>query len=264
MPEANLSSPFYQALGRALAQRGATVADICPNDDDVARRVLHDYGAMFVGARDTLPPPLCVFTSEDQVLQFQEAAGREAATIGEATIEWQPAAMQALLRARATARAEGLDITPRGGAEGARRDYADTVRLWNSRFLPALDHWKNVGRLTEAQVDRLRSLPIQSQVSEVLELEKEGIFFSKDLSKSVLYSIAAPGTSQHIAMLAFDANEFLEARVREILAAEGWFQTVLSDLPHFTFLGLAESELSERGLVSVEVSGQKFWIPDVA
>src|SRR6266480_764699 len=112
MPEANPSSPFYQALGRSLAQRGATVADICPNDDDVARRVLHDYGAMFVGARDILPPPLCVFTSEDQVLQFQEAAGREAAVIGEATIELQPAAMQALLRARATACAEGLDITP--------------------------------------------------------------------------------------------------------------------------------------------------------
>ena len=263
MPEPNLSSPFYQALNQALAQRGATVADVCPNDDEVARRVLHDYGAMFVGAKNILPPPVCVFTSEDQVSQFQAAAGRAAETIGDATIELQPAAMQALLRARETARAEGLDITPRDGAEGARRDYADTVRLWNSRFLPALDHWKNAGRLTEAQVDRLRALPIKEQVSEVLELETKGIFFSKDLSKSVLYSIAAPGTSQHIAMLAFDANEFLEARVREILAAEGWFQTVLSDLPHFTFLGLAESELPERGLMPVEVKGQKFWIPDV-
>jgi hypothetical protein len=79
----------------------------------------------------------------------------------------------------------------------------------------------------------------------------------------VLYSIAAPGTSQHIAMLAFDANEFRDARVREILAANGWFQTVLSDLPHFTFLGLKEEELPARGLKSVEVEGQKFWIPDV-
>ena len=79
MPEPNLSSPFYQALNQALAQRGATVADVCPNDDEVARRVLHDYGAMFVGARNILPPPLCVFINEDQVLQFQKAAGREAA-----------------------------------------------------------------------------------------------------------------------------------------------------------------------------------------
>ena len=263
MPEPSLSSPFYQALRQALAQRGRSVSSICPNDDDVARRVLHDYGAMFVGAKNILPPPVCVFTSEDQVSQFQAAAGRVAETIGDATIELQPAAMQALLRARETARAEGLDITPRDGAEGARRDYADTVRLWNSRFLPALDHWKNAGRLTEAQVDRLRALPIKEQVSEVLELETKGIFFSKDLSKSVLYSIAAPGTSQHIAMLAFDANEFPDAHVREILAAEGWFQTVLSDLPHFTFLGLSETELADRGLKSVEVNGQKFWIPDL-
>ncbi|HMH42230.1 MAG TPA: hypothetical protein VK557_01995, partial [Pyrinomonadaceae bacterium] len=122
---------------------------------------------------------------------------------------------------------------------------------------------KKVGRLSESQVDRLRALPINEQVAEVLELERDGIFFSKDLSKSVLYSIAAPGTSQHIAMLAFDANEFLDVRVREILATEGWFQTVLSDLPHFTFLGLAESELPQRGLMSVNMNGQKFWIPNV-
>src|SRR5947207_8828992 len=128
MPEPNPSSPFYQALIQALAQRGATVSDVCPDHDSVARRVLHDYGAMFVGAQNILPPPACIFTSEDQVLQFQEAAGREVARIGEATIELQPAALKALLRARATARAEGLDITPRDGAEAARRNYADTVR----------------------------------------------------------------------------------------------------------------------------------------
>ena len=100
-------------------------------------------------------------------------------------------------------------------------------------------------------------------MSEVLELEKDGIFFSKDFSKSVLYSIAAPGTSQHIAMLAFDANEFMNGRIREILADHGWFQTVLSDLPHFTFLGLKEEELPARGLKRVEAVGQKFWIPEV-
>jgi len=47
------------------------------------------------------------------------------------------------------------------------------------------------------------------------------------------------------------------------MAAAGWFQTVLSDLPHFTFLGLEEAELPSRGLKPVEVNGQTFWIPDV-
>jgi len=110
---------------------------------------------------------------------------------------------------------------------------------------------------------RMRGLPLRQQVAEVLELEKTGIYFSKDLSKSILYSIAAPGASQHIAMLAFDVNEFDNPRVREIMAKHGWFQTVLSDLPHFTYLGLKEKDLPKNGLRSLEINGQMFWIPNV-
>lgn len=254
---------FYKTLEHELRLRGTSIADICLPGDGVGRRVLHDYGAMFVGTDKVLPPPLCVFTSEEEVARFQSEAGFSAGEFGGATIELQPAAMTALLQARDEARAEGLEITPRDGAEAARRSYADTVRLWNSRFLPALAHWTRRKRLTESAAERLRKLPVRDQVTEVLELEKEGIFFSKDLSKSVLYSIAAPGTSQHIAMLAFDCNEFLDRRVREILGQNGWFQTVLSDLPHFTYLGLKEAELPDRGLKKVEVDRQTFWIPDV-
>ena len=112
-------------------------------------------------------------------------------------------------------------------------------------------------------MNRLQGLPLHQQVAEVLELERSGVFFSKDLSKSILYSIAAPGTSQHIAMLAFDVTEFDNQRVREILGKHGWFQTVLSDLPHFTFLGLKEKDLPKNGLKSVAVDGQTFWIPNV-
>jgi hypothetical protein len=263
MPEAYLGSPFYLALEPALANRGIALNELCPDGDVVARRVLHDYGAMHVASDAVLPPPVCVFTREDGVARFQTEAGWTATNIFDATIELQPAAMAALVRAREAAHGEDLDITPRDGAEGSRRNYADTVRLWNSRFFPALDHWQKVGRLSQDQVNRLQALPINQQVAEVLELEKQGIFFSKDLSKSILYSIAAPGTSQHIAMFAFDVNEFLDARVRAILAAEGWFQTVLSDLPHFTYLGLDESDLPQRGLKAVEVNSQQFWIPDV-
>ena len=260
---ADLNSPFYISLTNALDKVGRVLEDICPPDDLIARRVLHDYGAMFLGAETILPPPVCVFSSEEAVSNFQKAAGRAAARIGDATIELQAAAMTALLRARAAARSEGLNISPRDGAEAARRSYADTVRLWNSRVFPALDHWTEKGRLSHEQADGLRHLPITEQVAEVLKLEEDGIFFSKDFSKSVLYSIAAPGTSQHIAMLAFDANEFLDVRVREMLATHGWFQTILSDLPHFTFLGLKEEELPARGLKRVEVNQQQFWIPDV-
>lgn len=257
------ATPFYEALRKALKKRKTTVEKICSLADPVARRILEEYGAIFLADKKVLPPPECMFTTEDQVTSFQDAAGFVTETIADAEIELQPEAMKALLKAREAALKEGLDITPRGGAEAARRNYEDSLRLWDSRFLPALDHWLAQGRLTTDQVARLRELPLHQQVGEVLELEKTGIFFSKDLSKSILYSIAAPGTSQHIALLALDVTEFDNPRVREILAAHGWFQTVLSDLPHFTFLGLKEKDLPKRGLRSVVVDGQTFWVPNV-
>jgi hypothetical protein len=157
---------------------------------------------------------------------------------------------------------EGLSITPRG-ADSARRNYNDTVELWMSRVEPALVHWVGKGRIAPEQADAIRALPPFQQVPEVFALEEEGIYFAKDLSKSIIYSVAPPGASQHLSLLAFDVGEFNQEPVREILAAHYWYQTVTSDLPHFTFLGVAEQELSGLGLKLVENSGRKFWLPDV-
>jgi hypothetical protein len=252
---------FYTALESALRERGMKLE--CDRNDSVARRILEDYGAVYVASGSIKPPPVCIFQSEADVVRFQTAANFRTAMIGGARIELQPAAMDALLEAREEARAAGLDITPRGGTEAARRSYQDTVRLWNTRFLPALSYWMKRGRLTKEEVARLKSLSLTEQVREVLELEEDGIYFSKDFSKSILYSIAAPGTSQHIMMLALDVEQFTNARVREILARHGWFQTVKSDLPHFTYLGLGEAELPARGLRRVQSGAQVFWIPNV-
>jgi hypothetical protein len=256
-------TPFYEALNKALKKRKLRLERICPPADPVARRVLAEYGAMFVANKKVLAPPVCVFTSEDQVTAFQEKAGYQTEYLVYDDVELQPEAMKALLKARAEAQKEGLDITPRDGAEAGRRNYEDSLRLWQTRFLPALDYWLAQQRLTAEEVERLRGLDIHSQIAAVLDLERSGIYFSKDLSKSILYSIAAPGTSQHIAMLAFDVIEFDNPRIREILAKHGWFQTVLSDLPHFTFLGLKEKDLPKYGLKSVVVEEQTFWIPNV-
>ena len=95
MSATNQSSPFYTALGRALEQRGTKIEDICPPDDQIARRVLHDYGAMFVAHDAVMPPPVCVFADEDAVVNFQKAAGRATATVSGSPIELQPAAMTA-------------------------------------------------------------------------------------------------------------------------------------------------------------------------
>ena len=243
-----------------MLRAGKTVADLCDLADPVERRLMNDYGAIFVADESIVPPPRCMFESAAQAVAFQAQAGSADAEFAGVLIELQPAALSALLLARAAAQDEGLEITPRGGAEAARRTFNDTLRLWESRFQPALEHWLAQGKLTAQECARLRQLPLKAQVAAVLELEARRIYFSKDFSKSILYS---PGASQHLFMLAFDVKEFQNARVREILAAHGWFQTVQSDLPHFTFLGLAEKELPARGLVAVYSGGQKFWIPKI-
>ena len=91
--------------------------------------------------------------------------------------------------------------------------------------------------------------------------EEKGFFFSKDFSKTILYSVAPPGSSQHLSMLALDVAEYDNEKVRRILAKHGWFQTVVSDLPHFTYLGAAEDELPRLGLRKTTSGERIFWIP---
>ncbi|HJR08655.1 MAG TPA: hypothetical protein VJ842_15455 [Pyrinomonadaceae bacterium] len=257
------SSPFYVALESALRRRGVRPEELCDACDMVERRLLAEYGAMFVAVESVRIPPRCMFQSEEECARFQAEVEPAEAFMGDSRVELQRAALDALLAARAEARAEGFEITPRGGEEAARRSYADTLRLWASRVTPALAHWVERESLAPDEAERLRSLASKEQIAAVLAEEERGNFFSKDLSRTILSSVAAPGASQHLAMLAFDAAEFREARVREILGQHGWFQTVLYDLPHFTFLGVREKELRALGLKRVEDCGQTFWIPDI-
>jgi hypothetical protein len=254
---------FYSALKEALVGRKIDFDKLCPPDDLVARRALEDYGAMFVAAETVVVPSCCVFADACETEDFQTKAGIKAADFDGVTIELQPEAMRALIEARTEAQAGDLNITPRDGQEAGRRTFGDSLRLWDTRFLPALRYWTKQGRITPERAEQLRRFQPRKQVRAVLELEAENIFFSKDFSKSVFYSIAPPGTSQHLAMLAFDAVEFADERVRRILARHGWFQTVLSDLPHFTFLGIDERDLPARGLRREEWNKQIFWIPNV-
>jgi hypothetical protein len=254
---------FDEALSAALARRGAAGV-MCDGRDPVARRILNEYGAVFVAEGPVLPPPVCIFAGAEEVETFQTASGVSALDIGGTLIELQPAAMRSLVAARGEAHAAGLDITPRDGSESARRGYADTIRLWNSRLLPALEYWRGQGRLTPEEAARVRQLPVREQVGAVLELERRGIYFSKDFSKSILYSVAAPGASQHLSLLAFDVTEYADPRVRAALARHGWFRTVRNDHPHFTYLGLGEAQLRSRGLKKLNTPDGEFWVPNSA
>lgn len=229
--------------------------------DEVGQRLLRDYGAMFV-ARGVTPPSTVVFKNEKEVTDFQKAAGSATATLGGVKVELQPPALTALQDVIAEAAKSGLRITPRGG-DSAKRTYEHTVTLWASRVEPGLNHWVAARKITAADAARIRKLTPYEQVPEILALEDKGIWFSKDMSKSIVYSVAPPGTSQHLSMLALDVTQFDDPRVRAILARHGWFQTVTSDLPHFTYLGVGESELPGLGLKKVANGDRDFWVPDI-
>jgi len=220
----------------------------------VEARLASEYGAIFV-AQGVVPPPREMFSSEKELAAWQASI---ATSGGEFVL--QTAAAEALEAARSEAEAENLDITPRD-TDAAARDYAYTVDLWMSRVNPGLDHWVQKGRLSQEQAERIRQLPSREQLVAILHLEKSGIFLSKDFSKSILYSVAPPGTSQHLALLAFDVKEHEDPRVREILERHGWFQTVRRDEPHFTYLGAPQSELPSLGLTKVTIGQRHYWVP---
>ncbi len=248
-----INKAFLQSLppGLALPEQG----------DEVGNRLLADYGAMFVARAGAVPPPAIIFDDEAAVNSWQSGLKTTRADFG-VNVELQSPAMTALMEARSEARQANLDITARG-TDAARRSYSETVRLWQSRVEPGLTHWVQAGRLTQQEAGRIRALSPREQVPEILRLESEDIFFSKDFSKSILYSVAAPGASQHLSMLAFDVKEADDASVRSILARHGWFQTVSSDTPHFTFLGVTEDELPALGLKKKMNGGRAFWIPEI-
>jgi len=230
--------------------------------ESVGQRILKEYGALFVARGGAIPPNTVIFKNEAEVSAYQSGLAKEDENLGGFNIELQAAAMKNLKDAIAEAKQANLTITPRG-ADSAKRDYSGTVELWASRVNPGLAHYVGNGKLAQAEANRIKSLSPFEQVPEIFKLESSGMFFSKDLSKSIIYSVAPPGTSQHLSMLALDVSEHDTGRVRGILAKHGWFQTVVSDLPHFTFLGVAENQLSGLGLKKVSDGGRSFWLPNL-
>jgi len=228
--------------------------------DDVGKKLLREYGAFFVARGGVTAPTKIVFKDESEVSAFQGKLQTSTESIGGFSMELQAAAMADLRKALAEAKTSGLSISPRD-TDSAKRTYNETVGLWSSRVEPALKHWVGKGKITQADADRIKAKSPFEQVPEVLKLEEQGIFFSKDLSKSIIYSVAPPGTSQHLSLLALDLKEHDNASVRALLAKHNWYQTVVSDLPHFTYLGVPESELPGLGLKKTTDGGRTFWLP---
>lgn len=226
----------------------------------VGQKLLKEYGAVFVARGGAVVPRTVIFKDEAAVSAFQSGLKTSSEKIGAFPVELQTAALNSLKEAIVEAKQTNLTITPRA-ADSSKRTYTETEKLWESRVTPGLEHWTSKGKLPKAEAGRIKSLSPFEQVAEIFKLEEQGMYFAKDLSKSIIYSVAPPGSSQHLSLLALDINEHDKKQVREILAKHGWFQTVVSDLPHFTYLGAKEAELPSLGLMKNDNGDRVYWIP---
>jgi hypothetical protein len=143
------------------------------------------------------------------------------------------------------------------------------VNLWTRNVTRGLEHWEMEGRITTARAEQIRGLSPVAQVSEILEMEeREQVYFGTFFDRSILYSVAAPGASQHLSLLAFDVAEYQNLEVERVLGTYGWFRTVPNDLPHFTYLGHRQERLPELQLMCSQrqYNGRSydFWVPDLA
>jgi hypothetical protein len=230
--------------------------------DALSLRLLEEYGALFVARGGVVVPSVVIFPDQNAVAQWQSTVGTVQAELAGVPVRLQSAALRALMEAREEALHAHLGISPRG-PDAAQRSYDETLELWRRRVNQGLQHWVAKGLLSGGEAKRIGKLPTREQALAILELEKHGLYFSTDFSKSVLFSVAPPGASQHLSMLAFDVKEHDNSAVRSILERHGWFQTVRSDLPHFTYLGIDEHRLPSLGLKMLKKGDRVYWIPDL-
>lgn len=238
---------------------------VCPIDKSpVAKRVLAEYGAIFVASETVVPPPTCHFQNDTEVSAFQSKLGTSFVVIGGTQLTFQKAAADALNAAVTEALAQGIRIRPLDGTIAGGRSYSDTVRLWNSRFQPALRFWTGRKRISMEDAAAIIQLPLDQQIEKVIEWESQEMYFGTGRAGSIFSSTAPPGTSQHLSLIAIDIAPPLAPAVVALLNSHGWFQTVKGDKPHFTYLGLTEKELPGRGLKALIFDGTRYWVPNMA
>jgi hypothetical protein len=253
---------FRKVVEKRLGEKKLNLTNICPIDTNiVAKRVFKDYGAMFIADSSVKFPSKCVFASDDDVLAFQNTVKSTTRTINGTSVTLQEAAMKAFEAARAEGAKRNVNITARG-ATSSKRSYADTARIWKSRFDPALKYWIGKGKIKPADAEKARNMATIDQVAQVMKWEEDKIWFSTRFNYSIFSSVAAPGTSQHLSMIALDVEQFANKDAKAILNKHGWFQTIIDDTPHFTYLGHAENDLPKYGLRAETRDGVKFWIPN--
>ncbi|MBD2500885.1 M15 family metallopeptidase [Anabaena azotica] len=186
--------------------------------------LLRAYGAAFIDPDPTVKfPPKVVFNNEPETQAFQSTLAMDKIT-GTNNCYLQKSAAAALNKARSQ---QNIPLKSGYGASDCTRNYATNLRFWR----------KYANRNT---LDKVR----------------EG------KETAILGVVAPPGASQHLWGLAIDLR-VSNAKQRQALYDNGWFQTVENDVPHWTYLGVNADNLPTLGLKNKVVRGISYWLTPI-
>lgn len=190
-----------------------------PEIDTFEYTLLRSYGTVFINQESGIKLPEKVIL--DNEIETQSFQDKISIELVNGTEECylQKPAAAALNRAK-----ELENIPLKSGYSGdCLRNFATNLRFWNK--------YANRETLTQVKAGK---------------------------ETKILGLVAPPGTSQHLWGLAIDL-QILTPSQKQTLNENGWFQTVVNDLPHWTYLGWREEDLPKFGLQQKIIQGIKYW-----
>ncbi|BAT53935.1 hypothetical protein NOS3756_28980 [Nostoc sp. NIES-3756] len=186
--------------------------------------LLRAYGAAFIDPEPAVKfPPTVVFNNDQETQAYQSTLAMEKIT-GTNNCYLQQSAAAALNKARSQ---QNIPLKSGYGASDCTRNYATNLRFW-------------------------RKYANQNTLDKVREGKETAI----------LGVVAPPGASQHLWGLAIDLR-VSNAKQRQALYNNGWFQTVENDVPHWTYLGVNVDNLPTLGLRNKVVRGISYWLTPI-
>ncbi|WP_353932330.1 D-alanyl-D-alanine carboxypeptidase family protein [Okeanomitos corallinicola TIOX110] len=194
-----------------------------PSTDTYEYILLRAYGTIFINQNSEIKLPPKVILDNEQETETFQQNLQLTLVEGTRECYLQTAAAEAFNQARSI-----IDIPLKSGYSGdCTRSYATTLRFWQK--------YTN---------------------NSTLEQVKQG------KETNILSLVAPPGTSQHLWGLALDLGVLNPAQKRA-LNENGWFQTVVKDTPHWTYLGWDEESLPKFGLRDKTVQGITYWVTPI-
>jgi len=194
---------------------------VMPEPGTFEYTLLRSYGAAFINPADDVKlPPKLLFTNKEDTQEFQSQLTLEK-VVGTNNCYLQKSAAEALNKAKLQ---ENIPLKSGYGASDCTRSFATNLRFWHK--------YAN---------------------NKTLEKVKQG------KETAILGVVAPPGTSQHLWGLAIDLG-VNNPKQRKILNQNGWFQTVVKDVPHWTYLGVTTEDLPKLGFKNQVVQGITYWL----